>query len=78
MEQSFTLFVHSERGSEFIPLDESRNRFDLCDAMYLVAGLGDDHYENVANAIEPILNKQAESIQAVIDGISYLFELEVE
>ena len=71
----FSLHCFSDRGSEFVPLDDIGNRFDLGDAMYLVAGLGDEHYENVCNAIEPILSKQAETVQAVVDGISYTFSL---
>ena len=78
MEQSFTLFVHSERGSEFVPLDDIGSRFYLCDAMYLVAALGDEHYNNVCEAIEPILSKKTDFIAAVVDGISYTFSLRSE
>ena len=71
----FCLHCFSDRGSEFVPLDNIGSRFDLCDAMYLVAERGDEHYKNVCEAIEPILSKQAELVQAVVDGISYTFTL---
>jgi len=74
----FSLHCFSDRGSEFVPLDDIGGRFELCDALYLAAELGNEHYRKVINAIEPILSKQTDFVQAEIlgiDGIAYTFSL---